>query len=298
MDLRRLSGLLICLSACRSLPSHGVELTYALADRSAAEKMVSVLERRLASFDLRGATVTLAEGELTVRLPGVSDAARLRAVLEREGRLELAVVDDEGSALLAAHAAATGVEQVADPPAPLPSGVTLAQETVQERQGVFLVADGRPALEAAVALVTPRLPAQRALRLGVDVNDARRWRTYLVETPPWAMGERVVEVSPGESEWGGWHVSLGLDEQGRAEFAALTTRSVSRRIAILVDDEVLSAPVVMEPITGGRAMITLGAAADRATQRAQAEQLAFVLRGGALPAVLAFVRAVQYGPPR
>ncbi|MFB6372311.1 MAG: hypothetical protein ABEN55_04210, partial [Bradymonadaceae bacterium] len=53
-------------------------------------------------------------------------------------------------------------------------------------------------------------------------------------------------------------VSLTLDRKGAEEFAELTRKHVDERFAIMLDDEVQSAPVINEPIPGGRAQITLG----------------------------------------
>ena len=55
-------------------------------------------------------------------------------------------------------------------------------------------------------------------------------------------------------------VALEFTPDGEATFAALTTQTVGSRIALMVDGQVLSAPYVMEPITGGKAWLTLDGA--------------------------------------
>jgi preprotein translocase subunit SecD len=75
-------------------------------------------------------------------------------------------------------------------------------------------------------------------------------------------------------------VSLRFDSQGARRFGSLTTRNVGKRFAILLDEEVISAPVINEPIPGGSGQI-----AGNFTQ-ATANELAVLLRAGALPAPL------------
>lgn len=72
-------------------------------------------------------------------------------------------------------------------------------------------------------------------------------------------------------------VALEFSTEGAKKFADLTTKNVGRKIAILLDGEVLTAPNVKEPITGGKAVIT----GSRTLE--EAHNLAILLRSGALP---------------
>ncbi|THB64948.1 MAG: hypothetical protein D6E12_13800 [Desulfovibrio sp.] len=72
-------------------------------------------------------------------------------------------------------------------------------------------------------------------------------------------------------------VWLLFTDQGAQDFAQATTQHVGRRLAIVVDGKVLSAPVIQEPITGGEAVIS------GVFDLAEAEVLAATLQGGALP---------------
>lgn len=77
------------------------------------------------------------------------------------------------------------------------------------------------------------------------------------------------------------YVSIVFTDAGGARFALLTRGLVRRRLAILVDDEVMSAPVVMGEIPGGRAQITLGSAESAEEMFAEASALAAWLDVGA-----------------
>ena len=85
-------------------------------------------------------------------------------------------------------------------------------------------------------------------------------------------------------------VSLDFSDEGGKKFAELTTKNVGRRIAILLDGEVLTAPNVKEPITGGKAVIT----GQRSLE--EAPNLAILLRSGALPEKVNIIETRTVGP--
>jgi preprotein translocase subunit SecD len=85
-------------------------------------------------------------------------------------------------------------------------------------------------------------------------------------------------------------VSITFDQEGGAKFAKLTTENVNKPFAIILDDKVLSAPNINEPILGGSAQIS------GSFTIASANQLAIALRSGALPVDLRVVEERSVGP--
>ncbi len=85
-------------------------------------------------------------------------------------------------------------------------------------------------------------------------------------------------------------VNLEFSDEGGKKFADLTMKNVGRTIAILLDGEVLTAPNVREPILGGKAEIT----GQRTLEEAQ--QLAVLLRSGALPVKVNIIETRTVGP--
>jgi len=85
-------------------------------------------------------------------------------------------------------------------------------------------------------------------------------------------------------------VNIQFDPQGGSRFCVLTTENVNRPFAIILDDEVLSAPNINEPICAGQAQISGSFNAETANQ------LAIQLRSGALPVDLAVVEERTVGP--
>ena len=85
-------------------------------------------------------------------------------------------------------------------------------------------------------------------------------------------------------------VNLEFSDEGAKKFADLTTKNVGRRIAILLDGEILTNPNVREPITGGRAEIT-----GQESQE-EAHRIAMLLRSGALPVKVNIIETRTVGP--
>ena len=85
-------------------------------------------------------------------------------------------------------------------------------------------------------------------------------------------------------------VSLRFDNVGARKFGTLTKENVGKRFAIVLDGEVISAPVIREPIPGGSGIIS----GQFTVQSAQ--DLALLLRAGALPAPLTILEERTVGP--
>ena len=85
-------------------------------------------------------------------------------------------------------------------------------------------------------------------------------------------------------------VSITFDQEGTAKFARLSTQNVNKRFAIILDDEIISAPTFNEPILGGSAQISGSFTVE------SANQLAISLRSGALPVDLTVIEERTVGP--
>jgi preprotein translocase subunit SecD len=85
-------------------------------------------------------------------------------------------------------------------------------------------------------------------------------------------------------------VSIEFDRDGARLFGEATAANVGRRLAIVLDDTIYSAPVIREKISGGKAQISGRFTAD------DARDLAIVLRAGALPAPVNIISNLTVGP--
>jgi len=108
-----------------------------------------------------------------------------------------------------------------------------------------------------------------------------------------ALGGQAVKdarVDFNQSGFGQPHISLALDSEGAKTFAKITQEGVGKRLAIILDDKVLSAPNIREPILSGNAEITGLFTFD------EANLLALSLRSGALPAPMKIEEERTVGP--
>ena len=86
------------------------------------------------------------------------------------------------------------------------------------------------------------------------------------------------------------YVALEFNDEGARIFDQTTAQNVGKRLAIILDNTVYSAPQIKERISGGKAQITGGFTMD------EARDLAIVLRAGALPAPVKVVQNITIGP--
>jgi preprotein translocase subunit SecD len=116
-------------------------------------------------------------------------------------------------------------------------------------------------------------------------------RPYLVEKHIAVSGADLTAAQPGfDRQTGMPIVTFRLNGEGARRFAEVTSNNVGRPFAIVLDNEVISAPVIREPIVGGSGEIS----GDFTVQ--QANDFAVLLRAGALPAKLTIIAERTVGP--
>ncbi len=126
----------------------------------------------------------------------------------------------------------------------------------------------------------------------VDRSTGKLQRTqYLVESKTWMTGDTIADalVRPA-TQLEGPYVAVELNARGAKQFDSMTGANVGRRLAIILDGKVYSAPVIRERIGGGRASITGN------FDIKEARDLAIVLRAGALPAPVHVAEERTVGP--
>ena len=90
-------------------------------------------------------------------------------------------------------------------------------------------------------------------------------------------------------------VSLKFTAMGSKRFADVTGDNIGTRMAIVLDQIIVSDPVIQAKISGGNAQITLGTSQDRSVVEKDARELALILRSGALPAPIEILEERQVG---
>lgn len=116
---------------------------------------------------------------------------------------------------------------------------------------------------------TPYLIKKRSLLTGAYLTDA------------------MVQI---DSEFNEPYVSIDFDKKGARIFERITEENIKKRLAIVLDKKVYSAPVIQDKISGGKARITGSFTTE------EAHDLAIILRAGALPAPVKIIEERTVGP--
>ncbi|MFQ5598414.1 MAG: protein translocase subunit SecD [Nitrospiria bacterium] len=127
-------------------------------------------------------------------------------------------------------------------------------------------------------------------RIENDETGAVTKRPFLVKEPAVLAGDLLTDARVAFDEFNSPYVSIEFDSVGAKLFEKVTEENVQGRLAIVLDDTVYSAPRIQERISGGRAQIS-GTFTNQ-----EANDLAIVLRAGALPAPVKVLQNVTVGP--
>lgn len=113
---------------------------------------------------------------------------------------------------------------------------------------------------------------------------------YTLEAAPVVTGEELVDAQPSFDQNGRPAVSFRFNPSGARKFGDYTAENIGSPFAIVLDGEVISAPVIQSHIPGGSGIITGRFTVEESTH------LAVLLRAGALPAGLTFLEERTIGP--
>ncbi|MFV1534908.1 protein translocase subunit SecD [Phaeobacter sp. JH209B] len=113
---------------------------------------------------------------------------------------------------------------------------------------------------------------------------------YTVEAAPVVTGEELVDAQPSFDQNGRPAVSFRFNTTGARKFGDYTAENIGSPFAIVLDEEVVSAPVIQSHIPGGSGIITGNFTIEESTN------MAILLRAGALPAGLEFLEERTIGP--
>jgi preprotein translocase subunit SecD len=245
----------------------GSRLVYQITDKeatrikdSAADQALETIRNRIDQFGVSEPTIhRQGENEIVVQLPGVKDPKRAIDLIGRTAQLEFKLVDDETN--IAAE---------------LPASVLPGEEEALANQFAGRIPEGDEILfekkvnkETGAVRKLPILLKNQAVMTGDLLSDAK------------------VNISTQFSEP---YVSIAFNAAGAKLFEEVTGANVKKRLAIVLDNTVYSAPVIQEKIAGGNAQITGNFTMD------EAKDLSIVLRAGALPAPMKMLQNVTVGP--
>ena len=183
-------------------------------------------------------------------------------------------------------AGTTGTDSAAAKPAAVVGGLFSTNVQPGQIPGQYIVPEAAySAIERALALPAMKdaMPPGKVMRWGVDslVSGTQRFfALYVLDSRPIITGEVLTDARPSTDPVEGNVVQFTLNNEGARRFKVETGKHVKDNMAIVLDQRVVTAPVLNSAI-GRNGQITLGGGTLQAAQ-----DLALVLRAGALPVPL------------
>ncbi|HAR41531.1 MAG TPA: protein translocase subunit SecD [Bdellovibrionales bacterium] len=241
---------------------------------------IEVIRNRIDEFGVSEPSIaSQGTDRVVVELPGVKDVNRAKDLIGRTARLEFKIVDDK----------TMNDEQVS----------SLVREL--EKNNNIVYKEGSKFSEYVAKL---NAAAQGKIAEGSEIAFAREKNVagqetsripYLLFSKAEVTGDDLqdanVNIDPENQRP---NVSFSLNPRGASQFEKLTGDNIGKRLAIVLDNIVHSAPVIQSRI-GGNGQITLGQGDPEGLMK-EAKDLAIELRAGALPAQLEFLEQRVVGP--
>ncbi len=196
--------------------------------------------------------------QIVVQLPGVKEPKRAKDLIKETALLEFKMLDEDNQMKM-----------------DFPARVPKEKEAEIVKQFESKIPEGDQILFERV----------------VDKDTGREFRIpFLVKKRVMLTGDVLSDARVSIGQFNDPYVSIEFDGKGGREFERITSENVKKRMAVVLDNTIYSAPVIQERISGGRAQIT-----GTFTMQ-EANDLAIVLRAGALPAPLKIIQDLTVGP--
>ncbi|MEM7495504.1 MAG: protein translocase subunit SecD [Myxococcota bacterium] len=225
---------------------------------------------------------------IQIQLPGYDDPQEAKRMIGRTARLEFRMCDDDTDIL----AKLTGLPQEIEL---VRSSYRRPDESTGNDTYLRFPADK---LQQVKELVHKQAFTNHVIRYGALGDDSKFMRTYTLGTNVPLTGDDLVDarVTFGSDMDPRPAVAVTFSPAAARTFDELTQRSIGKRMAIVLEEQVDSAPVIQTRISGGVASISMGGARLPREMMADANQLALVLKAGALPAPVSFREERSVGP--
>ncbi len=245
----------------------GNRLVYKISDKEAlrikegaADQALETIRNRIDQFGVAEPTILRqGENEIVIQLPGVKDPKRAIDLIGKTAQLEFKLVDDEAKV-------AAEIPQSIEPGG---EENLLKQFAEKIPEGNTILFEKKINKETGAVRKIPILLKKQAALTGDLLSEAK------------------VNI---DSRFNEPYVSISFNTDGAKKFEEITGANVKKRLAIILDNAVYSAPVIQEKISGGNAQITGNFTME------EAKDLSIVLRAGALPAPLKMLQNVTVGP--
>lgn len=225
---------------------------------STINQALETLRNRIDQFGVAEPLIQrLGKKQIAIQLPGVKNPQRAKDLIQETALLEFKLLEESKIAL------------------DLPPQVEKGQEEAVKKEWEDKIPEG----------------AEILFETAISEPDGRAYSIpYLVKKEAVLTGDVLQDARVTIGDFNEPIVSITFDSQGAREFDLLTAANIGKRMAVVLDGKIYSAPVIRDRISGGRAVI------EGTFTTAEANDLAVVLRAGALPAPLKTLQDLTVGP--
>lgn len=243
------------------------------------QQSIETIRNRIDEFGVAEPSISKqGSNRILVQLPGMADAERAKALINTAARLDFMMVDDERL------------------PQNLPQLIDDA-----EKAGGYSFKDMKYT-EYVARLnndLKNKLP-EKTMVLFEKADNATNMDAgrvpYLLKTDTDLTGEALDDAFVSFDQYGTPEVALRFNALGANRFKQITGQNIGKRMAVVLDKVIKTAPSLRTEIGDGQAVITLGGGRDRERIMDEAKMIATSLRAGALPASLEQLEERRVGP--
>jgi len=255
------------------------EAVTSIANRT-LEQSLDTIRNRVDAFGVAEPSIQKqGSNRIVVQLPGLKDPERAKKLIGKTAQLVFMMVDSSKG------------------PNELNELINTARQKLKIDQKDY----SPEALKKINAELKGKLPENRVIRFEKKIDELSNKvisaTPHLLEDKIYVTGDMIENTfvsAPQDSFLEPPSVSLLFNHKGAKSFASVTGDNVGKNLAIVLDDVVKSAPVIKERISGGNAQITMGSTSAGSLK--DAEDLALILKAGALPAPIKILEETSVGP--
>jgi preprotein translocase subunit SecD len=263
------------------------------------------------------------ENQIQIQIPGFKDPDKAKDLLGRTAQLEFKIVADyldvllpiqkqlgqckygeTGLVLPLPEEGCWSMEEIQPAARALPAGLEKSTAAPQGDSVLYLAANTREQLTRAIAkYAAPLIGDDLEIGIGEDTSGSglarvSYYRTYLLRAKTELTGDYISDAYAAQdnSQGGGQRplVIFSMSAQGGMLMEKLTSTNVHRRMATVLDGKVETAPYIQSTIRNN-GQITLGSGGDFQRMWDEANNIALVLKAGALPAPVAIFQESTVG---
>jgi preprotein translocase subunit SecD len=243
------------------------------------QQAIETIRNRIDEFGVAEPSIAQQGADrILVQLPGMDDAEKAKALINTAAKLDFMMVADDKT------------------PPDLEKMITDAETNGKYNLGTLKYTDYVARLNADLK---GKLPEKTMVLFEKNENaqtlEAGR-APFLLHTDTDLGGDALDDAFVSFNQYNSPEVALRFNTLGANKFKNLTGQNVGKRMAVVLDKVVKTAPVIQTQIGDGSAVITLGNSRDREKSMDEAKMISTSLRAGALPASLEQLEERRVGP--